>query len=81
MTFWHGLILGMLAATVLGLSHRLQEITLLLGQYEQRLQAVERVAEDASAGVDQLAEDLADLSRRALALDPQYVQGDEEAPD
>lgn len=79
---WHSLIIGGLVVAVLGLSHRLREVLVLLGQHEERLRAVEVGVEDTSAGVDQLTADLADLTRRAVAVDPQYVHGeDEEAPD
>lgn len=76
-------VVGALSVAVLGLSKRLGEVLALLGQHEERLRAVERVAEDAKVSVDYLTEDLADLSRRAVAVDPQYVygEGDEEAPD
>ena len=69
-------LVGGLTVAVLGLSKRLGEVLALLGQHEERLRAVERLAEDAKVSVDYLTEDLADLSRRAVAVDPQYVYGE-----
>ena len=75
----------LLALGVWWIISRVVAILHVLRAHAERLDALTTAAEDTSAGVDQLTADLGDLTRRALALDPQYVygqeEGQEEAPD
>jgi len=62
MAFVYGLLIGAALAMCLGLSGRVKELLLVLGQHQQKIQELE--------------EDLADLRVRAVTVPAEYVYGE-----